>query len=127
MRPLRFLTDEHISPLVAQAARRNCPGISILAIQEWREGCFLGSQDPVFLPAATQEGLTFVTYDQKTIRPLLKSWAEAGIDHAGFVFVDEKTIAPRDFGRLATSLCRLWRSEHRAAWENRVIYLVSPE
>jgi len=100
--------------------------MSIIAIQEWRSGAFLGSQDPVFLPQASREGLTFVSYDQKTIRPLLKRWAEAGIDHAGFVFVDEKTIAPWDFGRLVTSLCRLWRSEKRASWENRVVYLVSP-
>jgi hypothetical protein len=80
----------------------------------------------VFFPEASKEGLTFVSYDQKTIRPLLKSWAEAGVHHAGIVFVDEKTIAPQDFGRLSASLCRLWRSERRASWENRVVYLVSP-
>ena len=126
MRRLRFLTDEHISPVVAREARRKCSGISIITIQEWRDGSFLGSQDHVFLPEASKEGLTFVTYDQKTIRPLLKSWAETGIHHAGFVFVDEKTIAPQDFGRLIISLCGLWRSERRASWENRIVYLVSP-
>jgi hypothetical protein len=98
----------------------------IISMHEWRDGCFLGSQDPVFLPEASKEGLTFVSYDQKTIRPLLKSWAEAGVEHAGFVFVDEKTIAPQNIGRLITSLCGLWRSERRASWENRVVYLVSP-
>jgi hypothetical protein len=75
---------------------------------------------------ATREGLTIVSHDQKTIRPLLKGWAETGIDHAGFVFVDVKTIAPQDFGRLIKSRCLLWRSERRASWENRVVYLVSP-
>jgi hypothetical protein len=100
--------------------------MSIISIHEWRDGCFLGSQDQVFLPEAAKDGLTFVSYDQKTIRPLLKSWAEVGIDHAGFVFVDEKTIAPQDFGRLIQSLRGLWRSERRASWENRVVYLVSP-
>ena len=127
MRPLRFLTDEHISPVIAREARRKCPGMFIVSIHEWRDGCFIGSQDPVFLPESSKDGLTFVSYDQKTIRPLLKSWAEAGIDHAGFVFVDEKTIAPQDFGRLIRSLCGLWRSERRASWENRVVYLVSTE
>lgn len=126
MRPLCFLTDEHVSPAIAREARQKCPGIVIISIHEWRDGCFLGSQDSVFLPEASKEGLTFVSYDQKTIRPLLKSWAETGIHHTGFVFVDEKTIAPQDFGRLIGSLCRLWRSERRASWENRVIYLVSP-
>jgi hypothetical protein len=126
LRPLRFLTDEHISPVIAREARRKCPGISIISLHEWRDGCFLGSQDDVFLPEASKEGLTFVSYDQKTIRPLLKSWAEAGLNHAGVVFVDEKTIAPRDFGRLLNSLCLLWRCERRASWENRVVYLISP-
>jgi hypothetical protein len=126
LRPLRFLTDEHISPVIAREARRKCPEMSIISIHDWRDGCFLGSQDQVFLPEASKEGLTFVSYDQKTIRPLLKSWAEAGVHHAEIVFVDEKTIAPQDFGRLIASLCRLWRSERRASWENRVVYLVSP-
>jgi hypothetical protein len=101
--------------------------MSLISIHDWRDGCFLGSQDPVFLPEASKDGLTFVSYDQKTVRPLLKSWAEAGIDHAGFVFVDEKTIAPQDFGRLIRSLCGLWRSERLASWENRVIYLISTD
>ena len=100
--------------------------MSIISIHEWRDGCFLGSQDHVFLPEASNEGLTFVSYDQKTIRPLLKSWAEAGVHHAGFVFVDEKTIAPQNFGRLLASLGLLWQSERRASWEDRVVYLVSP-
>ena len=100
--------------------------MSIISIHDWRDGYFLGTQDQVFLPEASIEGLTFVSYDQKTIRPLLKSWAEAGVHHAGIVFVDEKTIAPQDFGRLIASLCRLWQSERRASWENRVVYLVSP-
>jgi hypothetical protein len=126
LRPLRFLTDEHISPLVAREARRKCPGISITALHEWRDGCFLGSQDEVFLPEASKDGLTFVSYDQRTIRPLLKRWAESGVQHGGLVFVDEKTIAPQDFGRLVASLCLLWRSERRASWQNRVVYLVSP-
>ena len=126
MRPLRFLTDEHVSPAVARGAGRHCPGISIISLHEWRDGSFLGSQDDIFLPEASKEGLTFVSYDQKTIRPLLKSWAESGVDHAGFIFVDDKTIPPQDFGRLIKSLCQLWRSERRASWQNRIVCLISP-
>jgi hypothetical protein len=101
--------------------------MSIISMHEWRDGSFLGSQDEVFLPEASREGLTFVSYDQRTIRPLLKRWGEAGVHHAGIVFVDEKTIAPQDFGRLVTSLCGVWQSERRASWANRVVYLVSPD
>jgi hypothetical protein len=125
--PLRFLTDEHISPIIAREARRKCPGMLIVPIHEWRDGGFLGAEDAVFLPEVSKEGFTFVSYDQRTIPPLLKIWAETGVNHAGFVFVDEKTIAPQDFGRLVNSLCRLWHSEKHASWENRVVYLVSAE
>jgi hypothetical protein len=111
--------------VIAREARQKCPGISIISIHDWRDGCFLGSQDSVFLPEASKDGFTFVSYDQKTIRPLLKNWAETGVHHAGFVFVDEKTTAPQDFGRLIRSLCQLWRSQRRASWENRIVYLVS--
>ena len=125
MAELRLLTDEHISPVIAREARRKCPGIFIIAIHEWSGGAFLGAQDAVFLPEASKQGLTFVTYDQKTIRPLLKLWAETGVNRAGFVFVDQKTIPPQNFGGLVSSLCNLWRSEKRASWRNRVIYLIS--
>lgn len=83
----------------------------------------MGAEDRVFLPEAKKEGLTLVSYDQKTIRPLLKEWAEQGIDHGGLVFVDDKTIAPQDFGSLIEALCQLWKSERRANWINRVVFL----
>jgi|SRR5436190_17397930 len=120
---LRFLLDEHISPAVARAAGQKCHGIQIVAFRHWRAGAFLGTEDRIFLPEAKKEGRTLVTYDQRTIRPLLKEWAEQGIDQGGVVFVDEKTIAPQDFGALIEALCDLWKSERRAEWTNRVIFL----
>ncbi len=123
---LHFLTDEHISPVVAEQAVRKCPGIKITAIHDWRDGWFLGTQDPVFLPEAAKDGLTLVSYDPRTLRPLLKSWAEAGQHHAGVVFVDEKTIVPQDFGGLIEALIHLWKRERRADWTNRVVFLRPP-
>jgi len=123
---LQFLLDEHISPVVARAASAKCRGLKIVAFREWRSGAFLGSADGVFLPEAREEGLTLVSYDQRTIRPLLKEWAEEGVDHGGLVFVDEKTIAPQNVGRLIEALCDLWKSECRADWTNRVVFLRKP-
>jgi hypothetical protein len=125
LRPLRFLTDEHISPAVARELRRKRPGLFIVCMQEWQEGAYLGSSDDVVLREATRQGLTFVSYDQRTIRPLLKTWDEAGMDHAGFVFIDEKTIAPQNLGELVKGLGRIWESERGAEWANRVVYLVA--
>jgi hypothetical protein len=48
---------------------------------------------------------------------------EQGIDHGGVVFVDEKTIAPQDFGGLVKSLGLLWKHERLADWINRVTFL----
>ena len=95
---LQLLLDEHISPVVARSVQAKRRGVEIVAFQRWRDGSFMGADDRVFLPAAKMDGLTLVSYDQKTIRPLLKDWAEQGIDHGGLVFVDTKTIAPQDFG-----------------------------
>lgn len=123
---LQFLLDEHISPVIAREAAAKCRGMKVTAFQHWRGGGFLGAADRVFLPEARKEALTLVSYDQRTIRPLLKEWAEQGIDHAGLVFVDEKTIAPQDFGGLIEALCQLWKSERRRDWTNRVVFLRKP-
>jgi hypothetical protein len=123
---LQLLLDEHISPVVARETGLKCRGLKIVAFREWRAGAFMGADDRVFLPEAATDKLTLVTYDQRTIRPLLKQWAEQSRDHGGVVFVDEKTIAPQDFGSLIEALSDLWKSERRAAWINRVVFLRKP-
>ena len=87
----------------------------------------MGADDGVFLPEAKKDGLTLVSYDQRTIRPLLKDWAEQAIDHAGVVFVDTKTIAPQDIGALVGALSQLWKEERQADWTNRVVFLRKPD
>ena len=123
---LQFLLDEHISPAVARQAALKHARMKIVALKHWRSGNFLGIEDRVFLPEAKKDGLTLVSYDQRTIRPLLKEWAEQGIAHGGVVFVDTKTIAPDNFGRLVAALSDLWKSERRADWTNRVVFLRKP-
>jgi hypothetical protein len=120
---LSLLLDEHISPAVAEQARRKSPGLQVIALRDWRDGKFLGSPDATILSEAFADRLTFVTYDQRTIPPLLKSWIEQGVDFGGVVFVDEKTIAPQDFGGLVSALGSLWRVEKHADWKNRVVFL----
>jgi hypothetical protein len=123
---LQFLLDEHISPVIAREVGAKCRGIKIVAFQQWRSGRFMGAGDRVFLPEAKKDGLTLVSYDQKSIRPLLKEWAEQGTHHAGLVFVDQRTIAPHDFGSLIEALSDLWRSERGADWTDRVVFLGRP-
>jgi hypothetical protein len=120
---LALLLDEHISPAVAEEFRKRTKNASILALAEWEDGQFLGVSDEVILTQAAVQKLTFVTYDRKTIPPVLKSWAEAGRDHGGVVFVDEKTIPPSDIGGLIAALQKLVRDSARTDMTSAVIFL----
>jgi hypothetical protein len=120
---LQLLTDEHISPAVAVQAPNHCRGINIQSIHTWENGHFLGAAHEVLLSEAYSRKLTLVTFDLRTIPPLLRLWAEQGIDHGGVILVDERSIPQNDIGALLGALCALWRSEHNTAWTNRVLYL----
>src|SRR4051812_23106509 len=103
---LKLLLDEQISPSVADGLRRRDKDF-VVHCAEWRQGQFLGAADELLLGAAAEEKLTLVTYDRKSIPPILKTWAEQERTDGGVVFVDDKTIASSDFGTLVRSLERL--------------------
>src|SRR5271166_4641028 len=104
---LRLLLDEDISPDVVVGLRRFDQTLTVYSMVEWEGGNFLGQDDAACLRQATAQGLTLVTYDRRTIPPLLKTWAEEGSRHGGVIFVDEKTISPADIGGLVWSLSAL--------------------
>ena len=120
---LQLLTDEQISPAVSRQAPSRYRGIRIQAIRGWEGGHFLSAPDEVVLREAHKQRLTLVTFDLKTIPPLLRLWAEQGIDHGGVVLVDERTFAQNDIGGLIAGLCALWKAEADSLWTNRVVYL----
>ena len=120
---LNLLLDEHLSPRVAVQVRAKHPGAHIIAFQEWDGGSHLGEPDEVLLAAAAAQGLTLVTYDLRTIAPLLKTWGEQGTAHSGVVFIDARTLAPNDLGGLTRALGELWEQEGEEKWSNRVLFL----
>ncbi len=120
---LKLLLDEHISPDVANGLRRCHRSLVIHWMAEWQAGNFLGKDDSACLLEAADQGLTLVTYDRRTIPPLLKSWAEEGRRHGGVVFVDEKTISPADVGGLVRRLSQLFRETGKWDWIDRVYFL----
>ncbi len=120
---LRLLLDEHISPAVAEGLRRRQKTMSVYCLSEWENGCFLGLADELILQEAAAQKLTLVTYDRRTIPPLLKMWAEADYEHGGVIFVDEKTIPPSDIGRLIQALHKLFQESMTWDWKNHICFL----
>src|SRR5271156_4437053 len=90
---------------------------------EWEGGTFLGQEDSVCLREAAVQDFTLVTYDRRTITPLLKSWAEEGSRRSGVIFVDEKTISPADLGGLVGALSALMKETGELDWTDRVCFL----
>jgi hypothetical protein len=120
---LKLLLDEHISPDVANGLRRRNRAMEIRYLVEWEDGYFLGQQDSACLREAATQGLMLVTYDRRTIPPLLKTWADEERTHGGVVFVDEKTISPADIGGLVWALTRLARETRNWDWPNRIYFV----
>jgi len=120
---LKLLLDEHISPDVAAGLRRRIPALMIRTMADWEGGNFLGQEDAVCMQEASVQGLTLVTYDRRTIPPLLKRWAEEGRSHAGVIFVDEKTISPADIGGLVKALTLMVKQTRAQEWRDRILFL----
>lgn len=120
---LKLLLDEQISPAVARGLRRRIPDLTVQALTEWQDGEFLGLADELFLAEAARQHLTLVTYDRRTIPPVLKLWAEEGRDHGGVVFVDDRTIPPSNFGGLIRAIESLEQEAGRWDWTNRIYVL----
>jgi hypothetical protein len=95
----------------------------IVAIQRWEHGHLLSAADDLVLLEAHKQKLTLVTFDLRTMPPLLRLWAERGIDHSGAILVDERTIPQNNVGGLVIALCALWKAQGHMHWTNRVVYL----
>jgi hypothetical protein len=120
---LKLLLDEHLSPDIAEGLRRKCKNLTAYALAEWEDGRFLGLSDEAILEEASAQKLTLVTYDLKTIPPLLKTWIEAGHDYGGVIFVDHKTIPSSDRGGLIRALQKLIEDTGQGDWTNQVCFL----
>jgi hypothetical protein len=120
---LQLLLDEQISPAVAEGLRRKTKRIVVVSLPAWERGRFLAMADELILEEAARQRLTLVTYDRRTITPVLKAWGQAARAHGGVVFVDPETIPSSDFGGLIRALYELWRETKDWDWTDRIVTL----
>lgn len=118
---MRLLTDSHIPTAVAEQLRRR--GIDALALPEWMGGALRNASDELVLASAYFEKRIMVTYDCRTIPPLLKTLAETGQRHGGVILVDERTLRFDNAGGLVRALQRVCSDEAPDGWEDRVAFL----
>jgi hypothetical protein len=123
---LKLLLDEHVSPALAKELPRHRPAFVAIALQEFESGSYRGVADAAVLLAARAHGLTLLTYDLRTIPPLLKTWGEIGNSHAGVIFVDRKTLEPGNIGGIVQALADVWDAFSDDDWTNRVLFLTAP-
>lgn len=109
---LKLLTDQQISPAAAEQIASKRPEIVIVSLHAWHSGAFLGTPDHTIVGAALAEELALVTYDRRTITPLLVEWGISGTDHAGVLFLDDASIRPADTGGQVRAVILHWDETH---------------
>jgi len=120
---LRLLLDEQMDPEIATQLHTQRPDISIDSVHTWEDGQYLRTDDATILADACRQSLTLVTYDTRTIVPLLKLWGENGTPHGGVIFVKSTTIAQDNIGGLIRALAQLWERYGSDDWTNVTTYL----
>lgn len=120
---LGFLTDEQISHAVAEQVRAKRPDIRIESVLKWQDGVLRNIEDSLLLEVALREYLVLVTYDQRTIPPILTELGFAGKQHAGVIFVDQRSIPSSDIGGLIQALIEIYDNQGKASWIDRVQFL----
>jgi predicted nuclease of predicted toxin-antitoxin system len=120
---LRLLTDEQIPDTVARQVRTHRPDISIESFHTWHDGAMRGQPDALVLAEAVAEGLTLITYDQRTIPPLLQEWADLQQSHCGVILVDGRSLPVNNIGKLLKALTALWDRESSWEWKDRIVFL----
>lgn len=118
-----FLLDENMSPEIARQIRQKRCDIPISSMSEWQDGRFMAARDEAILKAAAASAMTLVTFDQKTIVPILVQWGQLGLAHAGVIFVDDRTMPGANFGVIIHALIAHWDAHREESPTNSVYYL----
>lgn len=97
-------------------------GMDVIALRDWHDGIYLNESDARLLVLAWEERITLVTYDLNTFPLTVKERLEAGLSHAGMIYVSSR-FRQNDVGAIARCLVELWRREKNDDWVNRIRFL----
>ena len=124
---MKLLLDCHIAKASVQALRKHVPTSDAEHLAAWRSGAFLRASDEDILATCHQERRAFVTFDQRTIPDLLRTWAAEQRPHSGVIFGDENTVKPSHPGTVAAALARLAKEIGVSDTTNLGRFLRAPE
>ena len=106
---------------MAKAARKLAV-VDITALRDWHGGVYLLETDARLLAPAWEDRVTLATYDVNTFPLTVKERLEAGLSHAGMIYVSAR-FRQNDIGGLVRGLVKLWRSDKAFDWTNRIRFL----
>ena len=118
---LRLVSDSHVPPAVAKAARK-LAALEITGLRDWHGGLHLNESDARLLAVAWADRITLVTYDVNTFPLTVKERLEAGLSHAGMIYVSAR-FRQNDVGGIARGLVKLRRAQKHLDWTNRIRFL----
>jgi predicted nuclease of predicted toxin-antitoxin system len=118
---MRLLLDAHVPLILAKQLQNH--GVDAVALEHWRDGEFRHADDEQILAAAYEEGRSLVTYDRRTIPPILRDWAEMEQHHAGVVLISARAIRPHEVGHLLRALRALVEESGDNDWQDQIVYL----
>ena|ERR1041385_5280068 len=118
---LQIVTDSHI-PLAVTTAARKLAAIKITPLRDWHGGIYLHDADPRLLALAWEERITIATYDVNSFPLFVKSRLEAGLSHAGMIYISAR-FRQNDVGGISRGLVKLWRAEKKLDWTDRIRFL----
>lgn len=124
---MKILLETHIAKATLAALAKTAPMIEAEHLARWREGSLRNASDVDILAACHEERRVFVSFDLRTIPPLLRHWAAEGRDHSGVVFGDENTVRPNSPAEVAAALAALAAEIGDADTANMIRFLRPPQ
>jgi len=121
---MKLLLDEHLPKAVVDALRQRTVGRQAQHIADWKNGRWLGEEDPVLLEGLWQDQRVFVSCDRATLPAHLTERIAEGKDHAGVIFLDQERFPVNRIGDMARALVKLLTAYPSSKdWVNRIVTL----